>query len=141
MTRRCIPSVALLRNVWRGFAESGWRATSANRALEVRLQEHQSDRAYSVCREAALDTWNISAPSEYGFYSNVNPNVDHPRWSQAKERRLGEFLKRPTLMFNGYGDQVASLYSGMDLKKIIRRASAKSNARRSEPGPGLTVEV
>ena len=64
-----------------------------------------------------LNTWNISAPSEYGFYSNVNPNVDHPRWSQAKERRLGEFFKRPTLMFNGYGDQVASLYTGMDLKK------------------------
>jgi sulfoxide reductase catalytic subunit YedY len=63
-----------------------------------------------------LNTWNISAPMEYGFYSNVNPNVDHPRWSQAKERRLGEFSKRPTLMFNGY-DQVASLYSGMDLKK------------------------
>jgi sulfoxide reductase catalytic subunit YedY len=63
-----------------------------------------------------LNTWQQSAPSEYGFYSNVNPNVDHPRWSQAKERRLGEFLKRPTLMFNGY-DQVASLYTGMDLKK------------------------
>jgi sulfoxide reductase catalytic subunit YedY len=63
-----------------------------------------------------MNTWQESAPSEYGFYSNVNPNVDHPRWSQAKERRLGEFLKRPTLMFNGY-DQVASLYSGMDLKK------------------------
>src|ERR1700692_2661056 len=63
-----------------------------------------------------LNTWQQSAPNEYGFYSNVNPNVDHPRWSQAKERRLGEFLKRPPLMFNGY-DQVASLYSGMDLKK------------------------
>ena len=63
-----------------------------------------------------LNTWNLSAPTEYGFYSNVNPNVDHPRWSQAKERRLGEFFKRPTLMFNGY-DQVASLYTGMDLKK------------------------
>jgi sulfoxide reductase catalytic subunit YedY len=62
------------------------------------------------------NTWQQSAPGEYGFYSNVNPNVDHPRWSQAKERRLGEFLKRPTLMFNGY-DRVASLYSGMDLKK------------------------
>ncbi len=62
------------------------------------------------------NTWQQSAPNEYGFYSNVNPNVDHPRWSQAKERRLGEFLKRPTLMFNGY-DQVASLYSGMDLRK------------------------
>jgi sulfoxide reductase catalytic subunit YedY len=63
-----------------------------------------------------VNTWNLSAPNEYGFYSNVNPNVDHPRWSQAKERRLGEFFKRPTLMFNGY-DQVASLYAGMDLKK------------------------
>ena len=63
-----------------------------------------------------MNTWQEATPSEYGFYSNVNPNVDHPRWSQAKERRLGEFFKRPTLMFNGY-DQVASLYSGMDLKK------------------------
>ena len=61
--------------------------------------------------------WNKSNPGEYGFYSNVNPNVDHPRWSQAKERRIGEFRKRDTLMFNGYGNQVASLYSGMDLKK------------------------
>jgi len=63
-----------------------------------------------------VNTWNIQAPNEYGFYSNVNPNVDHPRWSQKAERRLGEFFKRPTLMFNGY-DQVASLYAGMDLKK------------------------
>jgi sulfoxide reductase catalytic subunit YedY len=62
-------------------------------------------------------SWNIATPSEYGFYSNVNPEVDHPRWTQARERRLGEFLRRPTLMFNGYGDQVASLYAGMDLKK------------------------
>jgi methionine sulfoxide reductase catalytic subunit len=62
-------------------------------------------------------TWNMANAHEYGFYSNVNPNVDHPRWSQAKERRLGEFFRRPTLMFNGYGDQVASLYNGMDLKK------------------------
>lgn len=66
-------------------------------------------------------SWNTYASSEYGFYSNVNPNVDHPRWSQATERRIGEdgFFtpKRKTLMFNGYGDQVASLYQGMDLKK------------------------
>ena len=62
-------------------------------------------------------SWNQANPPEYGFYSNVNPQVDHPRWSQASERRLGEFRKRPTLMFNGYGDQVAGLYSGMDLKK------------------------
>lgn len=61
-------------------------------------------------------TWNLAIPREYGFYSNVNPEVDHPRWSQAKERRLGEFFKRPTLKFNGY-DQVASLYAGMDLRK------------------------
>jgi sulfoxide reductase catalytic subunit YedY len=60
-------------------------------------------------------TWNLIAPNEYGFYSNVNPERDHPRWTQAKERRLGEFLKRPTLPFNGYADQVASLYAGMDL--------------------------
>ena len=64
-----------------------------------------------------VSTWTKAAPNEYGFYSNVNPNVDHPRWSQAKERRIGEFLKRPTLMFNGYGDQVAYMYNGMDLKK------------------------
>ena len=62
-------------------------------------------------------TWNLSAPNEYGFYSNVNPHVDHPRWSQAKERRLGEIFRRETLMFNGYSDQVASMYNGMDLKK------------------------
>jgi sulfoxide reductase catalytic subunit YedY len=62
------------------------------------------------------NTWNITAPNEYGFYANVNPMVDHPRWSQARERRLGEFRPRPTLMFNGYSD-VARLYSGMDLKK------------------------
>ena len=62
------------------------------------------------------NTWNIRKPQEYGFYANVNPAVDHPRWSQATERRLGELSRRPTLPFNGYGDQVASLYSGMDLK-------------------------
>ena len=62
-------------------------------------------------------SWNKMQPQEYGFYSNVNPAVDHPRWSQATERRIGEFLRRKTLMFNGYGEQVASLYKGMDLKK------------------------
>jgi sulfoxide reductase catalytic subunit YedY len=62
-------------------------------------------------------TWSLMAPTEYGFYSNVNPNVDHPRWSQASERRLGEIFKRKTLMFNGYADQVASLYAGMNLKR------------------------
>ena len=62
-------------------------------------------------------TWNDANPSEYGFYANVNPMVDHPRWSQAKERRIGQFIKIPTLPFNGYAAQVASMYSGMDLRK------------------------
>ena len=62
--------------------------------------------------------WNRANGREYGFYSNVNPEVDHPRWSQASERRIGEFLRRKTLPFNGYGDQVASLYKGMDLRKF-----------------------
>jgi sulfoxide reductase catalytic subunit YedY len=78
----------------------------------------------SIVKIRFLDTqpataWNKEAPNEYGFYSNVNPHVDHPRWSQARERRIGEFFKRPTLMFNGYQDQVASLYAGMDLKKYF----------------------
>jgi methionine sulfoxide reductase catalytic subunit len=64
-------------------------------------------------------TWNRTAPDEYGFYSNVNPSVPHPRWSQAEERRIGEYGKRATLPFNGYADQVASLYTGMDLKKYF----------------------
>ena len=79
---------------------------SAKAIVKVTFTDHQP-----------VNTWNKMAPSEYGFYSNVNPTVDHPRWSQAKERRLGEITKRPTLMFNGYADQVASLYSGMDLRK------------------------
>ncbi len=78
---------------------------SAKAIVRIKFVEHQPPTA-----------WNTQTPNEYGFYSNVNPHVDHPRWSQAKERRLGEFFKRPTLMFNGY-DQVASLYAGMDLKK------------------------
>ena len=65
------------------------------------------------------NTWAVTNANEYGFYANVNPEVDHPRWSQARERRLpGLLANRPTLMFNGYGDQVASLYAGMDLRKF-----------------------
>jgi sulfoxide reductase catalytic subunit YedY len=62
-------------------------------------------------------SWNMSAPYEYGFYSNVNPDVDHPRWSQKRERRIGEFRRRPTLPFNGYAEEVAGLYAGMDLRE------------------------
>lgn len=69
--------------------------------------------------KAPTSSWMRAAPGEYGFFSNVNPDVDHPRWSQSKERRIGEFFKRDTLMFNGYGEQVAQLYRGMDLRKYF----------------------
>ncbi|HEY2387343.1 MAG TPA: protein-methionine-sulfoxide reductase catalytic subunit MsrP [Candidatus Binatia bacterium] len=64
-------------------------------------------------------TWSLAASNEYGFYANVNPAVDHPRWSQATERRIGDLRRRPTLPFNGYGEQVASLYGGMDLRRLF----------------------
>ncbi len=69
-----------------------------------------------LTEEMPATMWNTIAPHEYGFYSNVNPQVDHPRWSQRTERRIGELSRRDTLMFNGYGDEVASLYTGMDLR-------------------------
>ena len=69
--------------------------------------------------EQPMNSWAVAAPHEYGFYSNVNPDVPHPRWSQARERRIGEFYKRKTLLFNGYAEQVGHLYTGMDLKKYI----------------------
>ena len=71
----------------------------------------------SLTREEPPTTWNLAAPGEYGFYANVNPAVSHPRWSQATERRIGELRRRPTLPFNGYADQVAHLYAGMDLRR------------------------
>ncbi|MBU4500526.1 MAG: protein-methionine-sulfoxide reductase catalytic subunit MsrP [Gammaproteobacteria bacterium] len=80
---------------------------SAKSIVKIRLVEKQP-----------VSSWTTANPDEYGFYSNVNPQVDHPRWSQAKERRIGEFFKRDTLMFNGYANQVAQLYRGMDLKKF-----------------------
>ena len=67
--------------------------------------------------EMPATSWSVSAPREYGFYANVNPDVDHPRWSQARERRLGEFRRRPTLAFNGYAEHVADLYGGLDLRR------------------------
>jgi sulfoxide reductase catalytic subunit YedY len=72
----------------------------------------------SLVEKQPPTTWNLSGPSEYGFYANVNPHVDHPRWSQATEQRIGESGRRDTLLFNGYGEQVASLYDGMDLRKF-----------------------
>ena len=67
--------------------------------------------------EEPKTSWSLANPLEYGFYSNVNPNVDHRRWTQASERRIGEFFRRPTLMFNGYEEEVSYMYEGMDLKK------------------------
>lgn len=81
---------------------------SAKSIVKIRFVEKQP-----------LTAWMKATPEEYGFYSNVNPEVDHPRWSQARERRIGEFRKRETLMFNGYGAQVAQMYRGMDLKKFF----------------------
>lgn len=72
-----------------------------------------------LVREQPQTTWNLVAPHEYGFYANVNPDVDHPRWSQKRERRIGELFKRPTLFLNGYADQVAHMYAGMDLRKYF----------------------
>lgn len=69
--------------------------------------------------EPPATTWNRAAPSEYGFYANVNPQVDHPRWSQASERRIGELTRRATLPFNGYANEVAHLYKGMDLSRAF----------------------
>ena len=71
-----------------------------------------------LVEEQPRTTWAVMAPTEYGFYGNVNPAVDHPRWSQAKERRLGEFFRRDTLPFNGYASEVASLYAGLDPRKL-----------------------
>jgi sulfoxide reductase catalytic subunit YedY len=79
---------------------------SAKSLVRIRFVERQP-----------VNSWQESQPSEYGFYSNVNPSVDHPRWTQATERRIGEFFRRKTLMFNGYAEQVQGLYAGMDLKR------------------------
>jgi sulfoxide reductase catalytic subunit YedY len=79
---------------------------SGKSIVRIRLVERQPET-----------TWMKGAPDEYGFYANVNPAVDHPRWSQSRERRIGEFFRRDTLPFNGYAEQVASLYSGMDLRR------------------------
>ena len=70
----------------------------------------------TLTADQPISTWNAQAPSEYGFFSNVNPAVPHPRWSQATEQRIGESGRRPTLLFNGYADQVGHLYTGMDLR-------------------------
>src|SRR5690606_37598174 len=72
----------------------------------------------SFVEKAPQTSWQMLAPNEYGFYTNVNPAVDHPRWSQATERRIGEFFRRKTLPFNGYGEQVAAMYRGLDPKKL-----------------------
>ena len=95
-------------NVTRSFVKNGCNDGTHPQTtiVEITLTETQPPTS-----------WNISAPREYGFYSNVNPAVDHPRWTQKRERRIGDFRKRKTLAFNGYADQVGALYAGMDLRK------------------------
>ena len=83
--------------------------------MEIWFQKHQVDFGIEFTGEQPQTSWNMASAREYGFYSNVNPEVDHPRWSQKRERRIGEIFKRDTLMFNGYGEEVAALYDDLDL--------------------------
>ena len=82
---------------------------------EELIASHKSIVEIRLVERQPTTTWSAAAPNEYGFFANVNPAVDHPRWSQATERRIGELHRRPTLPFNGYGAEVAHLYAGMDL--------------------------
>ena len=130
---------ARARAVRRSAAESERRAGARGGALEVRVQERQVDRARSVSPSSSRrPSWELAKPSEYGFYSNVNPQVDHPRWSQAKERRIGEFGKRPTLMFNGYADQVASLYAGHGSEEELLTEPRRRRERGERVRPMLS---
>ena len=98
-----------------------WRVRSSSLSLRVFSCFLIRPWSYSSTEKQPATAWQKSNPGEYGFYSNVNPARDHPRWSQKSERRLGEEIfsrRRPTLMFNGYAEQVASLYAGMDLMKF-----------------------
>ena len=111
---------------------SGWscRGSTASRASSP------SSRSAFVQTQPPT-TWNEAAPNEYGFYANVNPTVDHPRWSQATERRIGELFRRDTLPFNGYGDEVAGLYAGMDLTSGFWDGDAGRRRAGAPPPPPL----
>ena len=108
-----------------GFAQQGYPSKPVRMVVPWKygFKSGKSIVRIRFVEKQPVTSWNRAAPQEYGFYSNVNPEVDHPRWSQATERRIGDdgFLarKRATLMFNGYADQVAGLYAGMDLKRSI----------------------
>ena len=128
------------RPLRRSAAEAGRRAAPAGRAVEVRLQGRQVDRARSGSSRSSRSTrWQESAPQRVRLLREREPEVDHPRWSQATERRIGEFFKRKTLMFNGYGDQVAGLYAGMDLEEELTerlmRGVSDRHARLDPLGP------
>ena len=96
------------KSLWTG-------ATSADVPWKYGFKGIKSIIKITLMEHKPSSTWSRHAPKEYGFYANVNPHHDHPRWSQATEQRIGESGRRKTLMFNGYADQVASLYAGMDL--------------------------
>ena len=117
MWRDHMPKGMLLRSHW-------WATNLSDPDREFGLERFCRESKHATDYPLPLDVFvqyglwfQQQAAQEYGFYANVNPNVDHPRWSQARERRIGEFFKRPTLMFNGYGEQVAQMYAGMDLRK------------------------
>jgi len=123
----CLKSTAIAAALCKAWAR-WWRGLPNQNGASIRLVvpwKYGFKSAKSIVKirfveKQPVSSWMAAAaPREYGLYSNVNPQVDHPRWSQAKERRIGGVLKRDTLMFNGYGEQVAPLYRGMDLKKFF----------------------
>jgi len=101
----------------RRFIQSVSALLIAQTNTDEKQTPYKDVTTYNFVEKQPVTAWMRATPNEYGFFANVNPAVDHPRWSQASERRIGEFFKRKTLLFNGYSDQVAHLYSGMDLRK------------------------
>ena len=104
------------RYVRQATSTSGWRSCSPGGPWKYGFKSAKSIIKIELVAERPKTFWNTIAPREYGFFSNVNPDVRHPRWSQSTERRIGELERRPTLLFNGYDQEVAYLYEGMDLR-------------------------
>ena len=117
-TRRCIPLTILAAGLYgRPLPNQNGAPLRLVVPWKYGFKGVKSIVKITLTRDQPPTTWSIAGPEEYGFYANVNPAVDHPRWSQATERRIGEVQRRPTLPFNGYAEQVAGLYAGMDLRR------------------------
>ena len=106
------------RRLWPADGQAAWRAVATGGAVEIRLQVDQVDRALHLHRRAAEELLGGAAGREYGFWANVNPQVPHPRWSQASEEVIGTGDRKPTLLFNGYGEFVAGLYKGLESERL-----------------------